>query len=95
MKNVVDELGMIQAQIAELRKTEAELKAALIGSGEHKIEGALFNATVVEATRKITDWKKIAIKLGASVQMIRGNTKLSESISVRVTARATDSRKAA
>lgn len=89
----VDELGAIQAQIAALRLEEAELKAALLNGDE--LEGDLFKATIVRASRKVTNWKGIAVKLGASVQMIRGNTKVQDTVSVRVTARDTNVRKAA
>ena len=93
--NAVDQLGAIQAQIAELRELEAALKGEILDSGESVVEGDLFQATVVTSERKTTNWKSIAVKLGASVQMIRGNTKVQEVVSIRVRARSTETRKAA
>lgn len=90
----VDQLGAVQAQIAELRKVEAQLKSAVIFGGEDT-EGELFKATIVESERKVTDWKKIANDLGASAQKIRANTAISHVVSLRVVARSTAARKAA
>ena len=43
---VADRLGDIKAQIAELKKIEADLVERLIISGETAVDGSLFRATV-------------------------------------------------
>ena len=84
---LADQLGELQARMAELAAEERELKDKLIDEGVGTHEGDLFNATVVESIRKTTAWKAIAKKLNASTQMIAGNTTEQEVVSVRVTAR--------
>ncbi len=84
---IVDQLGTLQAEIAELTAQERKLKDQLIAEGEGIHEGDLFNANVIVSERKNVAWKKIAEKLGATAQMIAGNTTKLEVTSVKVTAR--------
>jgi hypothetical protein len=83
----VDQLGNLQAEIAALQTQEKDLKDSLKAEGVGVIEGDLYDATVYDSERKTTAWKKIAEKLGATVQMIAGNTKVSITTSVKVTPR--------
>lgn len=83
----VDQLGNLQAEIAALQVQETSLKDELKAEGVGTIEGDLYDATVFDSERKTTAWKKIAEKLGATAQMISGNTKFSITTSVKVTAR--------
>lgn len=83
----VDQLGNLQAEIAALQTQEKGLKDELKAEGVGVIEGDLYDATVYDSERKTTAWKKIAEKLGATVQMIAGNTKVSITTSVKVTPR--------
>lgn len=83
----VDQLGNLQAEIAALQTQEKTLKDELKAEGVGVIEGDLYDATVYDSERKTTAWKKIAEKLGATVQMIAGNTKSTITTSVKVTAR--------
>ena len=83
----VDQLGTLQAEIAALQTQEKSLKDELKAEGVGVIEGDLYNATVYDSERKTTAWKKIAEKLGATVQMIAGNTKSTITTSVKVTPR--------
>jgi hypothetical protein len=91
--NAIDELGMIKAQIAELRELEKQLsnkvKGEIFDSGEQAIEGDMYRACLTMSDRKVTDWKKIAMDLGASAQKIRANTKATGYSSLRVSARST------
>lgn len=66
-----DKLGKLKAKIADL-ETEAEIfKGALILAGLPVIEGELFRATVSHcAGREITDWKSLALHLGASPALV-------------------------
>ena len=83
----VDQLGNLQAEIAALQTQEKSLKDELKAEGVGVIEGDLYDATVYDSERKTTAWKKIAEKLGATVQMIAGNTTKSITTSVKVEAR--------
>ena len=83
----VDQLGTLQAEISALQTQETELKDLLKAEGVGTIEGDLFDATVYDSERKTTAWKKIATKLGATAQMIAGNTTKSITTSVKVAAR--------
>ena len=89
----VDRLGRVQAEIAALREEEKQLKGELFDGAE--LDGDLFKACIVEAERTTTDWKKIAIDLGASLQKIRANSKTALVTSIKVTARSTAARRAA
>ena len=91
--NVVDQLGGIQAQIAELRKIEKELKGHIFDQGS--CEGDLFKATVIEAERRTVDWKAVAQKLNPSHQLVRAHSKTTTVCTVKVTARSTAAKRAA
>ena len=87
----VDTLGMLLAQIAELEaKADAikdALKDAATAGGDKVVEGNLFKATVVEANRKVTDWKAIAKVCNIPEDVIIENTKITAVFSVKTTAR--------
>lgn len=83
----VDQLGTLQAEIATLQAQEKSLKDELKAEGVGTIEGDIFDATVFDSERKTTAWKKIATKLGATAQMITGNTTVNITTSVKVTPR--------
>lgn len=62
--SVVDRLGDIKAQIAELKKVEANLIALIVNTGDDAIDGNLFRATVSEvAERQSLDVKAAEAKL--------------------------------
>ena len=85
--NLVDELGRIRAQLADLKENESDIRDELLVSGITEAEGNLFRVVVVESDRKIIDWQKIAKLLKPSRQLISGNTRRSTSTSIRVSAR--------
>ena len=89
----VDELGLIQAQIAELRVLEKALKGAILQSGD--TEGDLFKATIIEAERRSVDWKAVANHLEPSYQLVRAHSKTTDVVTIKVTARSTAARRAA
>jgi hypothetical protein len=71
--NTIDELGMINAQIADLTAKAEAIKDAMKdiatrpGAG-NVFEGAIFKATVVEQNRTSTNWLKlIASKVGVEI----------------------------
>ena len=87
----VDQLGMLLAQIAELTaKADAikdAIKDAATAGGSKIVEGNLFKATVVEANRRVTDWKAIAKVCNIPEDVIIENTSISAVFSVKTTAR--------
>lgn len=87
----VDELGLLLAQIAELTakadKIKDDLKDAATAGGPNVVEGTLFKATVVEANRKVTDWKAIAKVCNIPEDVIIANTSVTAVFSVKTTTR--------
>ena len=70
----VDRLAAVKAEVEALRQEEDALKKLLADSGEQLILGVAYRASVSQQQRDTTDWKGIAMKLGASRQMIVANT---------------------
>ncbi len=83
---VVDQLGDVRARIKWLKDEMKELEKILVDRGLPVIDGHNFVATVVDSERKITDWKKISIDLGATKQKIAKNTRKFAVKAVRVSA---------
>ena len=90
--SVVDRLGDIKAQIAELKKVEANLVALIVNTGDTAIDGGLFRATVSEvAERQSLDVKAAEAKLrelGVDGRWFSKNQKVTTSYTtVKVVAR--------
>jgi len=90
--NTADRLGDIRAQIADLKKIEANLTGLLINSGESVVEGGLFRATISQvADRSSLDAKAAEVKLrelGVDGRWFSKNQKVSKGYTtVRVAAR--------
>lgn len=88
----VDELGLLLAQIADLTKQADSIKdaikdAATVDGGAKVVEGNLFRATVVEANRKVTDWKAIAKVCNIPEDIIIEHTSVTAVFSVKTTSR--------
>ena len=87
----VDTLGLLLAQIAELTaKADAikdQIKDSATAGGAKVIEGNLYKATVVEANRKVTDWKAIAKVCNIPEDVIIANTSITAVFSVKTTSR--------
>lgn len=62
--SLVDELGILKAQIAKLEAREAEITTALKAGGRDKYAGALFDCTVSLSERCNWDMKKLREDLG-------------------------------
>jgi hypothetical protein len=87
--SIVDELGTINAQIAELQARAKTLKAtvqAFVPAGE-AIDGTLFRASHSVADRETVDWKAVAAKLKPSRQLVKAHTKVTEVHTIRVVGR--------
>lgn len=87
----VDTLGALLAQIADLTAQADAIKdslkdSATMGFG-NVFEGTLFKATVVEANRKVTDWKAIAKVFNIPDDVIIANTSVTAVFSVKTTSR--------
>lgn len=90
--SVVDRLGDIKAQIAELKKVEANLIALIVNTGDDAIDGSLFRATVVRTADSTSIDPKAAEaklrELGVDGRWFSKNQKVRKgSTSVRVVAR--------
>jgi hypothetical protein len=88
----VDRLGFLLAQIAELTKEADAIKDGLKDTatqvGANKVfEGNLFKATVVEANRRVTDWKAIQKACNIPEDIIIENTSITAVFSVKTTSR--------
>lgn len=82
----VDELGELRAALQPLLTASKNLERDVKASGLTEINGEKYRATVSFSERMTTAWKKIAEKLGASKQMIAGNSTKTEVVTLRVTA---------
>ena len=72
---IVDRLGALKALAANLAEESEILKGELILAGVPAIDGALFRATVSHCPgRDVTDWKALAIALGATDKEIAAHT---------------------
>ena len=85
---LADHIGELCADIDALKKQLKGAEGALyqLTAGE-PAEGKLFRVVFTSTLRKVVNWKGIAEKLGASKQIISGNTKHSEVNRVVVTAK--------
>jgi hypothetical protein len=84
-RSTVDELGTLKAQIAALTEREKQLKAALTASGYAALEGNLYRAAITWTERATLDGD--AVRALLTEEQVRQCTKVSEVISVRVSAR--------
>lgn len=62
---LVDELGLVKAQIAELEAREKALKQALVDAGQAAYAGTFYDATVSHSERENFDTKRLREDLGA------------------------------
>jgi hypothetical protein len=90
--DLVDELGAIKAEAAEVKAREDALRAELISRKLSEAEGALFRASVTEATRWTLDTDRVKSEMGDAWCTAR--SKVAAVTTVRVCAR-TGTRKAA
>lgn len=81
----IDELGRLQARIADLRAQEERLKDILKSLGDGAYEGELFRAVVASTERSTLDMKAVREKL--SPQWIRCHTNVTPVTTLKVTAR--------
>jgi hypothetical protein len=82
---IIDELGQVKAEAAEIEQREKALKAALIARGVTEAEGALFRATVTESLRETLDAETVKAEMGGAWWSAR--CKVGIATTVRVSAR--------
>lgn len=92
LADLVDQLGNLKADIANLTTKEKAIKDKLIAAGAAEIDGNIFRATISRGERCTLDMDAVRAKL--SPQFIAAHTKETPTVTVRVTARVHD-RKAA
>jgi hypothetical protein len=85
LKPLVDELGAIKAQIADLEIREKKLRDQLVAIGPGAYDGDNYRATVSSSERDTLDMKAVREKL--TKQFIRAHTSTTEVTTVRVDAR--------
>lgn len=85
LSTAIDRLGIVRAQMAELKREEDALRDVLIEQGPGAYEGDLFRATVSLSERATLDMDAVRAKLTA--QFIRAHTKLTPVTTVRVAGR--------
>lgn len=87
---VVDQLGAVKAQIADLQKIEKELKADLAGSGFAFVDGAQYRASIHWQGHTSIDWRAIAEHFNPSRQLVTAHSSQGDLAPVvRVSARKT------
>lgn len=84
---LVDYLGQLRARVKDLEQEQEEIKAQLIESGKHEIEGEWFRAVVCIQELTVVDYRAIVEKLRPSLKLIETNTKMVDRVQVKVTAR--------
>ena len=91
--NIIDNLGSLLAEIADLTAKADLIKDAMKdvatapGSTGNVFEGALFKATVIESNRTTIDHKRLLADLGVSAEVIAKYSKTAAVFSVKVGAR--------
>ena len=84
----VDQLGAINAALANMKKQADQIRADLEDAGLTDIEGHLYRVNFAQcAGRTLTDWKTIAERFKPSPQLIRRHTTTGEP-STRMTVKA-------
>lgn len=89
LRDAVDDLGTLKAQISELTKREAHLKKLLIDSGETEIDGEFFRVTVSTFEQDRLDMDAVRAKL--SPQFIAAHSTTTTTTRVAVKAQVRDS----
>jgi hypothetical protein len=83
----IDQLGMLQAQIAELEAKAKQLADKIKNEGEGHYEGNLFKGCVTLSQRATVDSKAVFAAANVPADLIAAHTKTTASITLRITAR--------
>lgn len=82
---IVDQLGMLKAQQADLKVKADALIEQLKATGRTEIEGSVFRATISTATRETLDSRKVRAVLTA--KQLKAVTVESEVVTLKIAAR--------
>ena len=85
LTKLIDDLGILKAQIAALELQEKALKAALGDLAPGAYEGEAFRLSISESERETLDMK--AVRAHLSRQFIAAHTNVTQVRTVRVSAR--------
>ena len=83
--NTVDQLGLLQAQIADLESQAEVLKNELKNAGEGHIEGNLYKSCVTLSQRNIVDNKAVFAEANVPAELIAKHTKTTAIITLKIT----------
>ncbi len=81
--DLVDELGSLKAEIAELEAREKTLRDELVARGAGEVDGDLYRATVSEAVRWTLDSAKVKAEMGERWWTARCRRALVTTVSVK------------
>lgn len=91
---LVDRLGQVKADIADLKANESSLRdqivAELTSLGEKEFDGELFHAIMSQGDVKQVDWKAVVAALPSSARLTRlinANTSVEERTTLKVNSR--------
>lgn len=74
LRDMVDTLASIRAEIADLKIREESYRMCLIAAGVPQVDGTQHRATISSAYRVTIDWQTIAERLSPSPQLITAHT---------------------
>ena len=87
-EGLVDELGVLLAQIAQLTEQADIIKTSLKSTKYKDVYGEFFKAAIISQQRTVVDWQAIAQYLNPSHQLLSAHTSQKTVVSVKVTSRA-------
>lgn len=85
--DLVDRLGKIKADIADLESREKEVVEELKSRGVNTYEGKLFSANVFQQTRSKTNWAEVVKEAKVPSKIIAKHTDSNDILVCKVTAR--------
>lgn len=95
IKDMVDELGKVKAQLAELSVLEDQLVTAIKDHGAGVRSGKLFDANVFWSSRAKVDWDAVVAEAHVPRRIVRKHTSNKDFLVCAVTARVSKRRKVA
>ncbi len=87
LKETIDRLGRIKAQMADLETEHEKLRQRIIAAGIEEAEGKLFRATVSHSQVPTIDYKGLLEKLAPPKRIVTRFTSIREQVRVNVVAR--------
>ncbi len=90
VKRLADDYGYVKAEVADAVARLAQVRQAIIDTGEARIEGDLFRVTVSEYSKYPVDWQAVVMALEqtpALLELIAKNTGTDDITTVKAVAR--------